>query len=129
MDYASLIAALTPAVDAAGSVIQDIKNLGFVLEATPLLNEKSKIESPIANKKVMFTGKMLQGNRSTMQEQARELGATVLTSVSGKLQILVIGEDASQSKINKATKANVSILKEDQYIELINSVSAVSKGF
>ncbi len=98
--------------------IEQMLELGFSLEKTPHLSEMEKIESPIAGKSIMFTGKM-QGSRTEMQEKARNLGATVLSSISSKLQILVIGEKPSQSKINKANDKGIEILKEDAYQALI----------
>ena len=44
MDYASLIAALTPAVDAAGSVILDIKAKGYLPAIYAHLTSLSQIE-------------------------------------------------------------------------------------
>lgn len=96
--------------------IEHIKGLGFKLKATPLTSEFQSIESPIAGKTILFTGKMEQ-NRDEMQAEARELGAIVVSSVSGKLQILVTGAKASASKIAKAK--NATIYTEVEYNELI----------
>ncbi len=99
--------------------IQEMLNLGFTLSKTALESEKAKIDSPIAGKKIVFTGKMKQ-NRKGMQEGARELGATVLSGVSSKLEILVIGEEASQKKIDKANAAGAKVLTEAEYMDLIS---------
>lgn len=96
--------------------ITHIKGLGFTLKATPLTSEFESIESPIAGKTILFTGKMEQ-NRAEMQEEARELGAIVVSSVSGKLQILVTGAKASASKIAKAK--NATVYTEAEYNSLI----------
>ena len=98
--------------------IEAIKGLGFTLKTTPLTAEVNAIESPIAGKTILFTGKMTQ-NRDDMQEQARGLGATVLSSVSSKLQILVIGEKASASKVAKARKNGTQVLTEKEYGTLL----------
>jgi len=93
--------------------------LGFNLEATPLLSEQAEIASPVSGRVVMFTGKMVQGNRSDMQAQARALGATVLSSVSSKLEILVAGEKASGSKVEKAQKNGAEVLSESEWNQRI----------
>jgi DNA ligase (NAD+) len=67
----------------------------------------------------MFTGKMELGNRDDMQKKARELGATVLSSVSKKLEILIIGAKPSGSKLTKAKKYECEILSEEDYLALI----------
>lgn len=96
--------------------ILSIYNLGFSLRATPLESEKAEIESPIAGKTICFTGKMEQ-NRDDMQTEARNLGGLVVSSVSGKLQILVTGAKASASKVAKAK--NATVYTEAEYNTLI----------
>ena len=96
--------------------IEHIKGLGFKLNKTPLTSEFESIDSPIAGKTILFTGKMSRG-RDEMEVEARGLGATVVTSVSGKLQILVTGAKASASKIDKAK--NATVYTEAEYNALI----------
>ena len=90
-------------------------NLGFTLEATKLITEQTRIESPISGKKVMFTGKMNGGSRSEMQAEARTLGAVVLSSISAKLEILVIGEKPSPNKVSKAENLGIEIVSEREW--------------
>ena len=61
----------------------------------------------------------MKQNRDDMEIEARTLGATVLKSVSSKLEIMVTGEKASASKITKATNAGATILTEDEYTTFI----------
>ena len=93
--------------------------LGFQLDTTPLASERELVDSPISGKVVMFTGKMLYGDRSAMQDQARQLGATVLSGVSSKLEILVIGEKPSGTKVTKARSHGAEVLTEDEYRQLL----------
>ena len=99
--------------------IQHMLDLGFVFERTPLAGEEPEIESPIAKKRVLFTGKMVQGTRDDMKIRAKALGAVLASGISKSLDLLVIGEKASQGKIDKATKAGVEILTEAEYLERI----------
>ena len=62
----------------------------------------------------MFTG-TLSVSRKKMIDEAKDLGATVRKSVSGKLDFLVVGEEAGQSKITKAEKLNVEMITEEEY--------------
>ena len=57
-------------------------------EETRLESDFQQIQSPIAGKHVVFTGKMESGDRTEMQELARALGATVLISVSKKQDLV-----------------------------------------
>ena len=89
---------------------------GFKLNTTPLTNEFESIESPIAGKKINFTGTMSK-DRKQMQAQARALGAIVVDSTSGATNIVVTGEDPSASKVSKAK--NATIYTEAEYNALI----------
>ena len=62
---------------------------------------------------------MIHGSRETMQAEARALGARVQTTVSGKTDYLVCGKNVGASKIQKAEKLGVTILAEDQYLDML----------
>ena len=94
-------------------------SLGFNLEKTPLLSEKATVQSPIAGKKLVFTGKLQGGSREAMQAQARQLGAQVQSAVSGNTDLLICGEKVGAAKMDKASSLGVKILTEAEYYELI----------
>lgn len=108
-------------IQSSWSTIKHMLDLGFQLEETQLESDFQQIQSPIAGKHVMFTGRMESGDRTEMQELARTLGATVLTSVSKKLEILIAGPGAGGSKLTKAAKYNINVIDEDAYLALIGS--------
>lgn len=93
--------------------------LGFNLEKTPLLTEQDVIESPIAGKKIVFSGKLSDGSREEMQTQARKLGAQVQSTVNGATDILVCGSNVGPAKRQKAEKLGVKMLSENAYHHLI----------
>jgi DNA ligase (NAD+) len=95
-------------------------SLGFNLERTPLLSEKTPVQSPIAGKNLVFTGKMLGGSREDMQAQARQLGAHVQSAVSGNTDMLICGEKVGAAKMDKASSLGVKILSEAEYYQLIS---------
>ncbi len=96
-------------------------DMGFNLALTPLLSEMEAVTSPVAGKKIVFTGKMKGGSRSEMQNKARQLGAIVQGSVSGATDLLVCGEKVGAAKLEKASKLGVEILSEADYAEMIKS--------
>jgi len=104
--------------DMAGTIVHML-DLNFNLQRTPLAADQEAADSPIAGKGIVFTGKMIHGDRKTMQARARELGARVQTAVSGSTDYLVCGEKVGASKMNKAEKLGVAILTEDQYLEML----------
>jgi DNA ligase (NAD+) len=98
---------------------QQIYQLGFNLNTTPLLSEQQQNHSPIAGKIIVFTGTMIHGKRDTMAQQAKRLGAKVATSVTGKTDFLVTGTDVGAAKIAAATEKGVQVISEDEYLALL----------
>jgi DNA ligase (NAD+) len=95
--------------------------LGFNLIPTPLLSEQRQKTSPIAGKVLVFTGTMLKGTRDDMIREAKQLGAKVAGSVTGKTDFLVAGSDAGAAKVNAAREKGVAVLSEEDYLSLIDS--------
>jgi DNA ligase (NAD+) len=95
-------------------------SVGFNLESTPLLSEMEEVDSPIAGKGIVFTGKMEQGNRGDMEEHARALGATVQKAVTKKTDMLVCGAKVGAKKTGKANDLGVQIISEDDYLDFIS---------
>jgi DNA ligase (NAD+) len=57
--------------------------------------------------------------RSEAEELVEKNGGKIVSGVSSKLNYLVVGEEAG-SKLEKAKKiANIRILSEDQFLEMI----------
>jgi len=112
---------ITAGLTTVQATFRHILNLNFNLIRTPLAAEKEQLDSPIKDKGVVFTGKMQQGTREQMQARARELGAKVQTSVSGKTDYLVCGQNVGAAKLAKAAKAGVQVISEDDYIQLIKT--------
>ncbi len=93
--------------------------LDFSLERTVLASEMTEVSSPISGKNIVFTGKMIRGSRDAMQAEARQLGANVQSAVSNKTDYLVCGGKVGQSKLEKALKAGVNTITEEEYYLLI----------
>ena len=102
-----------------------IYSLGFNLERTPLESEttSSGRDTPISGKLIVFTGSMVHGTRPDMQAEAKRLGATVGSSVTGKTDLLVTGENVGATKIQDAEKKGVTIISEAQYLSMIAKVA------
>ncbi|MBW1649899.1 MAG: DNA ligase [Deltaproteobacteria bacterium] len=94
-------------------------SLGFNLTKTPKASEIKSKTSPIAGKRILFTGKIESGTRENMQINARKLGATVQTSIAKNTDYLIYGTNAGASKLNKAKKLKIYTLSEKEYIDLI----------
>jgi DNA ligase (NAD+) len=112
---------ISTGIQAIRSTMEHMLDLGFNLESTPLQKELATLDSPIKDKGVVFTGKMVQGTREEMQNMARQQGANVQTSVSGATDYLVCGEKVGAKKIAQAEKLGTTVISEQEFLDLIGS--------
>ena len=103
---------------------EENRNLIDALEKADLNLANQKKEQmavgALAGKTFLFTGTLTQLKRSQAEAMAEEKGGSILGSVSAKLNYLVVGEDAG-SKLEKAKKlGTVTILSEQDFLDLIN---------
>ncbi len=76
-------------------------------------------EGPFVGKSMLFTGSLQQLSRKEAQERAKAAGARIVSAVSGKLDILVVGEKPG-SKLKKAEAlGTVTVMTEEDFIALI----------
>jgi len=80
--------------------------------------EKPRQSSPVSGKTVVFTGSLTKFTRDEAKAVAERLGAKVAGSVSKKTDYVVAGEDAG-SKLTKARELGVTVLSEDDWLQLI----------
>jgi DNA ligase (NAD+) len=81
--------------------------------------ERPAKDSPIAGKTVVFTGSLEKMTRDEAKALAERLGAKVSGSVSKKTDYVIAGAEAG-SKLKKATELGVTVLDEQQFLDLVN---------
>ena len=120
--FASLSAkAIVEGLKQQKTTITHMLSLGFNLLETPLLSTMEKIDSPITGLRIVFSGKMTQGSRDDMKNNAEALGAKAQDAISSTTNLLVCGESVGNKKLEKAKKLLVNILNEKEYLSLIKS--------
>ena len=103
------------------ALLQDMESLGVNMIPTdedrkPAVNT----EGVFAGKSILFTGSLMQFTRDSAEKAAAAAGATIASSVSKNLNILVVGEKAG-SKLKKAQDLKtVEIMTEEEFMKLIN---------
>ena len=108
-------AQIAPHLARISAGISELVAQGFNIE--PTVRPSEIADSPIKGKKIVFTGTMPKP-RDEMEQDARNLGATVQGSVSAKTDWLIIGDKAG-SKAEKAQALGVRIVPVDEYLTII----------
>ena len=76
--------------------------------------------STIQGMNLVFTGKFNGMSRSEAKDYAERMGAKVLSSVTSRTDILIIGDDPG-SKVKKARELDIKIITELEWLALLQS--------
>jgi DNA ligase (NAD+) len=99
-----------------GSILTFLLGLNFNLVHTKQENG-NVTHSALTGLTVVFTGKMLSGSRSELEQKATQYGAKIGKTISKNTNILIVGEGVGESKMNKAKDAGTKIVTEDEYLK------------
>ena len=122
-------------IDGIGETqINSVKN--FFLNKTNLkvLNDLQKIlriknaieikkDGLLNNKTFMFTGKLNGISRAEAKSLIEKNSGSIISNVSKKLDYLIVGEKPTKRKIEAAKELNIKILKQSEWIKLLNKSS------
>ena len=102
---------------------KDKKNSKVVEQLSKILNIQDyiekKIDSFFSGKNIMFTGGFSTMSRSEAKSLAETLGAKILSSVTKKLDYLVIGlSKPTKNKVDRAKELGVKIIEEKEWLKL-----------
>ena len=109
-------------VEALGDFFHEPKNVevweDLLSLVTPPRYEVETLDSPVAGKTVVFTGKLETMSRDEAKAQAERLGAKAAGSVSAKTDLLVAGPGAG-SKLKKAQELGIEVIDEAGWAEIV----------
>ncbi|MCK4533483.1 NAD-dependent DNA ligase LigA [bacterium] len=102
--------------DSVKKLIEKFKKAELILK-----EEKEELKTQTLKDKVfIFTGELKGFSRSEAQKTVKALGATVSSSVSKRVTFVVAGEHPG-SKYEKAKKLSLTILNEDEFIQMLQN--------
>lgn len=101
--------------------IARLKKAGLNFESEE--KEPEKESDILAGKSFVISGVFQHYERDELKEVILKNGGKVLSSVSGKLDYLVAGDNMGPSKKEKAQKLGVKIISEHEFEKMLNSAS------
>ncbi len=98
-------------------LMERLKQTGLQLKAEPnsAVMESNKLEG----RTFVISGVFESISRDELQKIITSHGGKVVSSISAKLSYLVAGDKMGPSKLEKASKLEIPILTEDQFLALI----------
>ena len=100
-------------------LIKRLKRSGLQLEVI----EKSTRSDVLNGKSFVISGVFSGMSREELKKLIEDLGGEIKSSVSSKTSYLLAGESAGPSKLSKAEKLSVTIISEEQFMQLIDGVA------
>jgi len=84
-----------------------------------VIEPKAKERGKLAGKVFIFTGALQSFERDEARNLVKSLGGTTASSVSKKVDFVVIGEDPG-SKFDKAKELGIKVLSEEEFKKMIS---------
>ena len=103
--------------DTSRAIITRLKNFGVQLEisAEKLANQTNKLEGNI----FVVSGVFHVVSRNELKKLIEDNGGKVSSSISSKTNYIVAGDNMGPSKKDKAEKLNISIISEQDFLNMI----------
>ena len=102
-------------------------NLKILNELEKLLNIKvSKYQQKnglLKNKSFLVTGKLNNVSRAEVKSLIEENSGNTVSSVSKKLNYLIIGEKPTKKKIESAKALKIKIINQEEFLNMLNKTS------
>ena len=96
-------------------------------ELEAILNIKDALETKkngkLKDKTFMITGKLNGISRAEVKSLIEENSGTSVSSVTKKLDYLIVGEKPTKRKIDKAKELKIKILNQNEWLKLLNKIS------
>jgi DNA ligase (NAD+) len=102
-------------------------NLNILLELQKILEVKDAVVKDknglLNGKTFMVTGKLNGISRAEVKSMIEENSGTSVSTVSKKLNYLIIGEKPTKNKVDKAKELKITILNQSQFLKMLNITS------
>ena len=98
-----------------------LRELQIILEVKDVV---AKHKNGLLNEKTfMVTGKLNGISRAEVKSLIEENSGTSVSTVTKKLNYLIIGEKPTKKKVDKAKELKITILNQSQFLKMLNIAS------
>ncbi|AEH02811.1 NAD-dependent DNA ligase LigA [Lacinutrix sp. 5H-3-7-4] len=100
------------------NIIKRLKNVGVQLEisAEKLANQTNKLKG----KSFVVSGVFTKVSRNELKKLIEDNGGKNVSSISSKTDFVVAGDKMGPSKKEKAEKLNISLITEDEFLQMVD---------
>ena len=103
------------------AIVERLRSAGLKFE----IEEKQRSSNALEGKSVVISGKFVGRSRDDMKALVEEHGGRNLAAVSANVDFIVAGENMGPAKRQKAEKLGVTILSEEEFMEMIEGAPTV----
>jgi len=100
-------------------IVQRLKDYGVQLETKTIFNPDAT--DKLVGKTFVVSGVFTKFNRDDLKKAIEDNGGKVGSSISAKTDFVIAGDNMGPAKLEKATKLNVAIISEDDFVEMLRN--------
>ncbi|RBN50664.1 NAD-dependent DNA ligase LigA [Flavobacterium psychrolimnae] len=106
------------------TIIKRLKEHGIQFEIIEKINPNAT--NKLSGKTFVVSGVFEKFSRDDLKKAIEDNGGKVGSSISAKTDYLIAGDNMGPAKLEKANKLNISIISEDDFMNLINQTDAAT---
>lgn len=105
-------------------IIERLKRFGIQFEIVEKINPNAT--DKLSGKIFVVSGVFEKFSRDDLKKAIEDNGGKVGSSISAKTDYVVAGDNMGPAKLDKASKLNIPIISEDDFMNLINNANAAT---
>ncbi len=106
-------------VDENVQLIERLKEHGLQLEVVKTQNEAES--NVLDGKSFVISGVFGNFTRDELKDTIQKYGGKLVSSISGRLDFLLAGENMGPAKLQKARELNIKIISEQDFLKMLNN--------
>ena len=99
-------------------IVRELPSL--LITSNIISDQKNK---SLQDKTFLVTGKLDGISRAEIKSLIEQHSGTTVSSVSKKLNYLIIGEKPTKRKIEAAEKLSINVINQDEFLKMLNKTS------